>query len=442
MKYRQVLPRSLMIPALMLALPGVTHAAAGYVAVNNLKLPVIEVVGNGVEYTGIKPAIGGGWQADLSIDTSGGARIKSWSVRPHVEGGIGLPGIDLSQYAASQSYAFGSRPKSVNKTVGELFPIGLIAEHAIARCNLHRMQLGAQGYADADIFGQTHQLTFEDLSAKWDLDLTIGNSNVVVQGAVHQYQVICLAHDDTPQVPTAGAMVSPFQVTGASLSVSPGQKVQATCPVELTFNGMIQTSGTVPTTVQYRFEWPTGEKSTVFSTHVANPSAGAPVVHKVEIPLPSAAVPGPQGGAGAAPGGFAQLQPPPPPAQPTLVAPPESGGLQLKGATVPANEHKSDVRLVILSPGNVTSAPASYHIVCEPRVRPGVAGPGGMAVPARPGVARDPDRPVVTGTVPSPDRTPPARRATDESGQVGEPALREDGNGRPDGETRERTPER
>jgi hypothetical protein len=424
MKYRQVLPRSLMIPALMLALPGVTHAAAGYVAVNNLKLPVIEVVGNGVEYTGIKPAIGGGWQADLSIDTSGGARIKSWQVWPHVEGGIGLPEIDLSEYAASQSYAFGNRPKSVNKTVGQLFPVAAIAEHAVARCNLNRMQLGAQGHSAADIFGQSHVLDFSDLRFRFDLDLTIGNTNIFMEGGQHPYQVICLAHDATPKVPTAGAMASAFQVTGAALSISPGHKLQSACPVELDFNGTIHTAGTVPTTVQYRFEWPTGERSTIFSAHVANPAEGVQVSHKMQIPLPSAATPAPnpQGGGGPAPGGFAVAQqPPPPPAQPTLVAKPESDGPELKAPTLPANEHRNDVRLVVFSHGNVTSDPASYHIVCEPRPGTGIGGPAGMAVPDRGGAPADPERSVLIGTVPSPDSGPPPARESDEVGQFGEP---------------------
>jgi hypothetical protein len=342
-----------------------------------------------------------------------------------VEGGIGLPELNLSLFAASQSYSVGNRPTSVNKTVGQIFPLSLIEAHAVARCNINRNVLSSQGKSNAEIFGQTHVLQFSDLGFRKEVDLTIGNKNIITEGEVHHYTVSCLAHDATPQVPTAGAIVSPiFQVTGASLSITPGHKVQTACPVDLDFDGTIHTAGNVPTTVQYRFEWPTGERSTVFSVHVANPSAGAQVSHKVSMPLPAPAAPGPQGGGGATPGGFAQLQPPPPPPGPLPEAvPPQPAGPQLQGATLPANEHKSSVRLVVLSPGNAVSAPAPYHIVCEPRVRPGIAVPGGMTAPARDGVAQDPDRPVVTGTVPNPGPGP--ARSEGQDGEASDPQTRE-----------------
>jgi hypothetical protein len=71
MKHQYRLIPRVVVPAVFLALPALAHAAGGSIVTSQGKLPTVEVVGNGVEYTGLKPGIGGGWQADLSIGTWG-----------------------------------------------------------------------------------------------------------------------------------------------------------------------------------------------------------------------------------------------------------------------------------------------------------------------------------------------------------------------------------
>jgi hypothetical protein len=209
-------------------------------------------------------------------------------------------------------------------------------------------------------------------------------------------------------------LASQFQVTGASLTIEPGHRLERQCPAELTFSGRIHTAGTGPATVQYRFEWPTGQRSTLFTATVADASQGAEVVHKVAIPLTPAFVPGAHGGGGGLSpggGGFAAVQPPPPPPGPLPEGVPEpSRGPVFKGATLPANEHKNDVRLVVISHGGAVSHPAAYHIVCAPRVTDGIRGPGGMTLPPPAPESRGADtvRPALRGVPPDMTREAPS----------------------------------
>lgn len=386
-------------------------------------LPTLSVVGDGTEYTHIEPAVGGAWEAEFEI-TTGAGKVKSWEIYPHKPQQIGSPEFNLKLYSASKSYPFGNRPDSVQKTVGEIFPLSEIAPYAIARCNHNLYLLRNQGLSDGEIFAQEHKLS-EQFYINLSADITIGD--FFTEGQVHTVNVICLAYDfPEPPPPVTDELVSPtFQVTGASLQVLldglpiPTKK-ERECPAELNFLGHIQVKGTaVPATVQYRFEFASGNKSNVFSTVVNHTDASALVSHQVAIPLAAAFVPG-SGGGGVAPvaGGF-QVQQPPDPDQPQ---PPPQQVSKFADTQLPGNEYKDSVRLVVLTHGSAVSGPAGYHIVCKPKVTEGIGGATGITLPVP---EPEPGRVGPRSTEPTlvqPESTPRTIRSMPESDQ---PATRE-----------------
>lgn len=345
------------------------------------KLPTLSVIADGKEYTQIEPAVGAAWEAEFEI-TTGAGKVKSWEIYPYKPQQIGSPELNLKLYSASKSYPFGNRPDSVHKTVGEIFPISEIAPYAIARCNHNLYLLRNQGLSDGEIFAQEHKISdqfYINLSA----DITIGG--FFTEGQVHTVDVICLAHDaPEPPPPVTDKLVSPtFQVTGASLQVLLDghpipTKAERDCPAELNFLGHIQVTGTaVPATVQYRFEFASGNKSNVFSTVVNHTDASALISHQVAIPL-TAAFGGGGGGVEPGAGGF-QVQQLPDPDQPQ---PPPQQVSGFADAQLPGNEHKDSARLVVLTHGGAVSGPAGYHIVCMPKVTEGIRGATGLTLPA------------------------------------------------------------
>jgi hypothetical protein len=280
----------------------------------------------------------------------------------------------------------------------------------VAQCNNRRAQLLNQGKQLRHVL--SNDLTIPQHAMSW---LAMwGEATQVYKELQVPLTVVCkgdvqLAEELDPHPGANSQNVAlSFQVTDAFLSILPGHKTTTSCPAELSFIGRIYTAGNGPATVEYRFEWPTGQKSTRFSVVVEDGSREVDISHKVAVPLsqtfaPGARVPG-GGRSAAAGGGFV----PNPQTQPSDQP---SGGMQPQGATVtgnalPGNEHKGEVRLVVLSHGNVVSQPAGYHIVCEPNVSGSVAGPGGLTAPSREPVQGDPDQPVIIGTLPNPDETP------------------------------------
>lgn len=384
MKDIRLAVRFLLISLLTLATASPSYAATSAMVIW-LKFPTVSVKAEGTEYTGVT-AIAYGWEAEFEIESGTIGRTKSWRLFP-ILSSPGLPAFSLHRFAASKSYRFGARPKRVHKTVGQIFPNTVIEDYAIQACNRNRDRLRDQGVPDGEIFSTQHQIPV-DVRQGFDIDVTIGSLIVEALGP-NEHQIICLAREimeSPPPPPVASTDIAlPFQVTGALLLIVPGHKTETECPTELGFIGRIFTAGTGSGTVQYRFEWPTGERSTVFSVEVEDGSEGVDISHQVEIPLTAAFAPGDgdQGGGSTAvhEGGIAETPQAPPPEPLPEVAPEQPEGPTVTDTRLPANVHKSDVRLVVLSHGGVVSDPESYHIVCQPSATEGIDGPGGITTP-------------------------------------------------------------
>jgi hypothetical protein len=323
---------------------------------------------------------------------------------------------DVKWDQAPQEQAF-------HRLVNIPYPAVFAGRGPAAECNALREQLLAEGKLLRHVLGsdRTIQRHASTSLSVWGENTQMRKEILVPLTIVCKGDAGIAEALDPHPASAADSLAAPFQITGAFLSILPEHKVTSACPVELSFIGRIYTTGTNGGTVQYRFEWPTGERSSVFSVDVADPAKGADVFHKFAVPLPPATLPPQGGGTGSGPatGGFAATRPTPPPnplpeATPTAPMP----GAHLEGASLPANEHKNDVRLVVLAPGSARSNSASYHIVCDPKVTPGVGGPAGMALPAPPRAPAEPPRPGVRGQAVGPaGRGPGATRQPPAAGQ-------------------------
>jgi hypothetical protein len=158
----------------------------------------------------------------------------------------------------------------------------------------------------------------------------------------------------------------PFKVASAYLTLFHNNqplpaKLETDCSVPIGHRAGFTTTGELPGTVKYHFEWTSGERSTNFSKgdkgDRKDPLYEPPVAfHEFPYPLPAKD----KGGEGGQPGpkGFAAKQ-----------AKPKGPANEAAGPAGPANVHKGSVRVVASNPygATVASGWAPYHIVCKPK---------------------------------------------------------------------------
>jgi hypothetical protein len=159
----------------------------------------------------------------------------------------------------------------------------------------------------------------------------------------------------------------PFKVASAYLTLFHNNqplpaKVETDCSVPIGHRVGFTTTGELPGTVKYHFEWTSGQRSTGFSKgdkgDRKDPLYEPPTVfHEFPYPLPAKD----KAGGGGEPGakGFASKQ-----------AKEKGPSGEAAGPAGPANVHKGSVRVVASNASGdaVASGWAPYHIVCKPKL--------------------------------------------------------------------------
>lgn len=158
----------------------------------------------------------------------------------------------------------------------------------------------------------------------------------------------------------------PFKVASAYLTLFHNNqplpaKLETDCSVPIGHRAGFTTTGELPGTVKYHFEWTTGQRSTEFSKgdkgDREDPLYEPPAAYH-EFPYPPPAKDNAGEGGKAGPKGFASKQ-----------AKSKGPSGEAAGPAGPANVHKGSVRVVAsnASGDTVTSGWAPYHIVCKPK---------------------------------------------------------------------------
>lgn len=225
-------------------------ASAGcYSDADILGFPKIGVVGNGVEYTHVD-AVGYGWNGKIDVECGVFGRVKSWAMWPevHIEG---IGSLSFYEYRASDTYAFGKRPKEVHRSEGHIFPNVFVKTYAVAACNLHANLMREDGISDAVIFSKDHIIALQ-YRANYDVDVTSTLKNVQEASGIGFSEVICREWEGLrnggPDDLTAD---TEFELLGASLILFP-KRFEGACPKEMSL--FVRVDGNVNGSVEVWIE--------------------------------------------------------------------------------------------------------------------------------------------------------------------------------------------
>ncbi len=333
-----------------------------------LDFPVIKVVNNGSEYTGI-PDVAYIWKGKFDVTCGFFGRVKSWEAYPHINV-EGLGGLSFKPLAASKFFPFGNRPKEVHKTVSRIFPNVYIQDYAIAACNLQAELLRKQGVSDSTIFGMEHKIA---LLTRLDInfDTTIGDFYYEAHPSTFK-EIVCKKWGG-PQIPSPGDVGAQtnFQLLNARLVLFPS-RYEGECPKEM--NLFMKVEGNLKGTFAARIESSVGWKSekVVLQTTKFEESSGNWVrdideilAIPVMLPIP------PSSGGGGNHSSVGDLNPLPrdPGVDIPDLGPDWTPSGLIVGGTPGNNVHKASLRLVAKA-GNqtVVSEWSDYNYTCEPKV--------------------------------------------------------------------------
>jgi hypothetical protein len=229
------------------------HADSADYQIQSISPNPIVVLSNGQNYTQIQdnsPVI---IEAQVYLDVGVSGSIVSWWVEPEIWTGVGIAtevgGMWFSRH--SESYPFGNRPNTVNKTVDLSVAAGTIQDEAVSMCNTIAAGLRNNGASNAQIFGQDRQAHFEVTLAHYQNLNGPGSNQLIVEGMVPMnLDVICNRYQP-PATPGGGGGIAPrVDVLGSSLGLTEITTKTGTCQVRTS----LQVQASVPNTqIDYRY---------------------------------------------------------------------------------------------------------------------------------------------------------------------------------------------
>jgi len=213
----------------------------------------IVVLSNGQDYTqlqGNSPAI---IEAHVYLDVGVSGSIVSWWVEPEIWTGVGIAtevgGMWFSRH--SESYPFGNRPNTVNKSVDLSVAAGTIEDEAVSMCNTIAAGLRHNGASNAQIFGQDRQAHFEvNLAHYQNLNGPGSNQLIFEAQDTVKLDVICKRHQPPATPGGSGGIAPRVDVLGSSLGLTEITTKTGTCQVRTS----LQVQASVPNTqINYRY---------------------------------------------------------------------------------------------------------------------------------------------------------------------------------------------